>query len=328
MIPASARAPRAVLGTLNFSRRTSSDESVALLLRAFELGIRGINTADTDYSGQSEVFVARFLQKVPRSERPYLMVELSGPDMGVPHDPNLTPTYLRRACENSLRRLGVDSVDRVVIPRPSLRTPLEETLAGVDEYIIKPGLAESYGVSTFPAWLTCHGQHVCRSGRISSIASELAPYNILDRRAEVEILPNARFWEMEFFAWGALGQGLLAGRYEDGLGLPEDSRAAVIGGIYAARVEGRARGVARRFVNLCADFGYTPASAALAWLLGQEGVTGFVAGPRTLDQVAPMAEALKLTLAPDFGEMVDKLNPPGSAAADFFNSAPWMIQRV
>lgn len=320
--------PRVIVGTLNFSRRTSEDESIALLQRAYEMGITGINTADTDYSGRSESYVSRFLRKIPESERPFLMVELSGADMGVPHDPNLSPEYLRRACERSLDRLGVDSVDRVVIPRPSIRIPLEETLKGVHELIIEPGLAASYGVSTFPGWLTCHGQHVCQSQGYKKIASELAPYNILDRRAENELLPNARFWGMEFFAWGALAQGLLAGRYVSADQIPPDSRAAVLGGIYAERIADHGRRVAAQFVDICVDFAYDPATAALAWLLTQSGVSGIVVGPRTLAHLGPMKAALELVLPLEFVQMVDAINPPGTAVADFFNSAPWMLQRV
>lgn len=250
--------------------------------------------------------------------------------MGVPHDPNLDPLYLRRACERSLKRLGVSEVDRVVLPRPSVRTALEDTLEGVQELIIDAGLAGSCGVSTFPAWLTCHGQHVSRDRGLSAVASELAPYNILDRRVENEMLPNARFWGMEFFAWAALGQGLLAGRYggDDSSALPNDSRAAVLGGIYAERVNGHARTRASQFLDLCAQYGYNPAAAALAWLLAQAGVTGFVTGPRNLAQLAPVAASLGLQLDTQFVAEVDHINPPGSAVADFFNSAPWMRHTV
>lgn len=320
--------PSAFLGTLNFSARTPEDEAIRILAAAHHLGVGGINTADSDYSGRSELIVGRFLRAIPRASRPFLLVELSGQDMGVPLDPNLSPDYLRRACERSLARLGVDSVDRVVIPRPSNRIPLEETLDGVHRLIVEPGLAVSVGVSTFPAWMTCHGQHVCRAKKLPAIGSELAPYNILDRRAENEILPNTRYWGMDFFAWAPLAQGLLAGRYPLGEPAPRDSRAAVLGGIYAQRAGNPGRLAASRFVELCNLFGYDPASAALAWVLAQEGVTGFVAGPRTVHQVAPAAQALKFKLAPDFTQAVDRINPPGTAAVDFFNSAPWMMEQI
>lgn len=324
------RAPSALIGTLNFSRRSSEADSLAVLTAAFESGITGINTADSDYSGRSEVYVGHFLKQFQFSAKPFLMVELSGPDMGVPNNPNLTPEYLHQACMRSLDRLGVSQVDRVVLPRPALVTPLDETLAGVQELIIDAGLATSYGVSTFPAWLTCHGQHISRDRGYSLIASELAPYNILDRRAENEMLPNARFWGMEFVAWAALGQGLLAGRYAGAEGeiRPVDSRAAVLGGVYAERVQGRAVSIADRYLGLCGQYGYEPACAALAWVLAQPGITGFVTGPRTVTQVRPVRAALELELDPAFLKAVDALNAPGSAVADFFNTAPWMRERV
>jgi 1-deoxyxylulose-5-phosphate synthase len=306
----------------------SEKDSINLLVEAHELGIRGINTADSDYSGRSELYVGKFLAAVPSVDRPFLVVELSGEDMGVPHSPNLTPAYLRLACERSLKRLGVEAIDRVVLPRPSFTIPIEETLSGVQELIIDAGLALSYGVSTFPSWLTCHGQHVCSERGYARIASELAPYNVLDRRVENEILPNVQFWEMEFYAWGALGQGLLADRYSAGGEFPHDSRAAVLGGIYADRVGGAALATARRFVELCREFGYEPATAALTWLLGRPGVTGCVAGPRSVAHLRPMSASLGLTLPDDFRLRVDAINGSGGAVADFFNSAPWMRQTV
>lgn len=312
-----------VLGTMNFSRLVGHDEALRILRQAYRSGIRAINTADSDYSGASEEFVGEFLSEIPPAERPWLMVELSGKDMGVPRNPNLSPQYLRAACERSLRRLGVDSVDRVVIPRPSFQIALEETLNGVNELIIRPGLATSYGVSTFPSWLSCHGMHLCQSLGLPPIASELAPLNVLDRRAEIELLPNARFWGIEFFAWAAIGQGLLAGRYPAGP-LPAESRAARLGGIYAARVAGNARSAASLWLDLCAQYGYEPAAAAIRWVLDIDGVSGALVGPRQPDHIRPMSEAKAITLGVDFRDAVDRVAPPGSASADFFNSAPWM----
>ncbi|MFD6637293.1 aldo/keto reductase [Micromonospora chalcea] len=317
-----------VLGTMNFGRLTDGDQAQAILRAAHELGISAVNTADVDYSGRSEHYVGRFLSQVPKREHPWLMVELSGPDMGVPNDPELTPGYLAEACKRSLRRLGVDQIDRVVVPRPSFRIPIEETFEGVHRLIVTPGLAASVGVSTFPAWMTCDILHTTAKLGVTQPTSELAPYNLLDRRVENELLPNSRRWKLEFFAWAPLAQGLLAGRYT-GAALPSDSRASLLGGIYRDRVSPlKARSRAADFLRLCRRYGLEPSAAAIAWLLRQPGVAGAVFGPRTPEHVRSAAAARAVVLDRHFLTEVDRINPPGTACVDFFNSAPWMLECV
>lgn len=321
---------KVILGTMNFVRVGDSAMIQRILAEGYDRGITAINTADTDYSGRSESSVGAFIESLRRSgrPRPWIMLEISGADMGVPHNPNLHATYLTSAIERSLTRLGIDCVDRVVLPRPSFTIPLEETLAGIEQNILGRGLASSYGLSTFPAWLTCHAQHLAAVNHLTPPASELAPFNVLDRRVENEILPNARFWGMEFFAWAGLAQGLLAGRYPSTGEFPVDSRASVLGGIYSQRVNTRARRLSSDYVRLAHEFSLDPAAAALAWVLARPGVTGVLAGPRLVEHTSSLADAQTLVLPPEFLARVDLINAPGSAVADFFNSAPWMLERI
>jgi aryl-alcohol dehydrogenase-like predicted oxidoreductase len=144
------------------------------------------------------------------------------------------------------------------------------------------------------------------------------------------MLPNCWRWGMEFYAWAPLAQGLLAGRYTSGtLNLPPDSRAEVIGGIYRERVSNiRAREAAAQFVSLCHRHGLDPAAAALAWTMRRPGVTGTVFGPRTSAHVVAASSAPDISPGDQFSTAVDQINPPGSACVSFFNSAPWMLERI
>ncbi|MCS7479111.1 aldo/keto reductase [Umezawaea endophytica] len=326
MIKSIATDLRLVLGTMNFGR-LGVDEAVGLLDEARERGIDAVNTSDTDYSGRSEEYVGKFIRRSPPSARPALMVELAEPGMQIPHDPELTPARLEAACVNSLRRLGVDEVDLVIVPRPSFRIPIEETLSGIERRILRPGLAKAFAISTFPAWLACDVQHTARALGFTPPVAEVAPYNVLDRRVENEILPNCLRWGMGVFVWAPLAQGLLAGRYEHGT--PADSRAAVLGGIYRDRVSKvAARAAALEFVSLCRNSSIAPAAGAIAWTLQRPGVTGALFGPRTIRQVAVASEASGLVLDQRFLDAVDGINPAGTALVSFFNSAPWMLEAI
>lgn len=320
------------IGTMNFGVRTESSTAFKILEKALDKGITLINTADVDYSGRSEKLVGEFIAAHGCRSQLYLSVEIADINLGVPNAPKLDAEHLIPAANNSLSRLGVDYVDRFFLPRPNMKIPIERTLAAVN-ILVEQGACKDIGVSTFPAWLTAKAIMAARmDGKLARVAGELSPYNLLDRRCENARLPMVRNFEIDFFAWAPLGQGLLAGRYDqmahDGDSLPIHSRAAVLGGLYKQRVSAKAIEVARAFVQLAKSHGMTPANAAVKWCLSTEGVTAVIVGPRTLEQMAEISEVGKVNPAPDFFYLCDTLVPPGTACADFHNSAPWMLESV
>ena len=126
--------------------------------------------------------------------------------------------------------------------------------------------------------------------------------------------------------WSPLAMGILAGRY--GSGVPTDSRAAQRGGIYAERVSPRAVEAGQRFVALAGQVGLPPAQLALLWVKEQPGVTAPLFGPRTVEQLEHILPVLDMRLSDDLRAACDDLVPPGSAVANFHNSAPWMKMRI
>lgn len=133
---------------------------------------------------------------------------------------------------------------------------------------------------------------------------------------------------MGIFPWSPLAMGILAGRYQDAAKTPEESRAALRGGIYAERVTPRGIEVGTQFVGLAEEYGLSPAQLAVLWVKDQPGITAPLIGPRTLAQLEHFLPVLEMQLDAQVREACDALVPPGSAVADFHNSAPWMKMRL
>ena len=122
--------------------------------------------------------------------------------------------------------------------------------------------------------------------------------------------------------------GILAGRYAAPEQTPEESRASLRGGIYAERVTARGIEIGNRFVQLARDHGMSPAQLAVLWVKDQPGITAPLIGPRTLQQLEHFLPVLEMRLDDRIRAACDELVPPGSAVADFHNSAPWMKMQV
>ncbi len=152
--------------------------------------------------------------------------------------------------------------------------------------------------------------------------SEQPPYNLLDRRIENEMVPMCQEYQMGILPWSPMAMGILAGRYADSENAPTDSRATLRGGIYAERVTARGIEVGNNFVQLAKDCDISPAQLAVLWVKDQPGITAPLVGPRTLEQLEHFLPVLDMQLTDQLREACDALVPPGSAVADFHNSAP------
>ncbi|HEX9442423.1 MAG TPA: aldo/keto reductase, partial [Roseiflexaceae bacterium] len=143
-----------------------------------------------------------------------------------------------------------------------------------------------------------------------------------------ELVPLCQAYGLAILPWAPMAQGVLAGRYADPQAYPADSRAALRGGVYAQRVTAPGVAVARRFAALAQQAGLSPAQLALLWVKDQPAITAPIFGPRTHAQLEHVLPILDLQLDDALRSACDALVPPGSAVADFHNSAAWMKMRI
>jgi aryl-alcohol dehydrogenase-like predicted oxidoreductase len=315
------------LGTDNFANPTPEAESVAIIERALDAGINMIDTSNSYAGGESERIIGRALKGNGRRHQTILATKAHYPTGPGPNQRGNSRLHLIQACEDSLRRLQTDYIDLYQLHRPVFDIPIEETLSALTD-LVRQGKVRYIGSSTAPAWKVLEGVLVSELKGYVRFVSEQPPYNLLDRRIENELVPMCQTYGLGIFPWSPLAMGVLAGRYADAEQVPADSRAALRGGIYAERITARGIEVGNQVVQLAKERGITAAQLAVLWVKDQLGITAPLIGPRTLAQLEQMLPLLEMTLDDDTRRACDALVPPGSAAANFHNSAPWMKMRV
>lgn len=315
------------LGGDNFLNPTSEDESVRLVQRALDGGINFIDTSNSYMRGESERIIGAALKAGGRRQQTIIATKVHYPVGPGPNDRGNSRLHIIRACEDSLRRLGTDYVDLYQTHRPDFDVPLEETLGALTD-LVRAGKVRYIGSSTAPAWHVLEALMISELKGLARFVSEQPPYNLLDRRIENELVPMCQRHGLGIISWSPMAMGILAGRYTDAGNPPPDSRAARRGGIYAERVTRRGVEVGRRFVRLAQEHGIDAAQLAILWVKDQPGVTAPIIGPRTVAQLENLLPVLEMSLSEELRAACDALVPPGSAVANFHNSAPWMKMRL
>ena len=232
-----------------------------------------------------------------------------------------------QSCDTSLRRLRTDHIDLYQLHRPSSVVPQAETLAAFDE-LVQAGKVRHVGCSTHPAWMVMEALAVSdRDGR-ASYATEQPPYNLLDRRAENELLPLCRAHGLGVLPWSPLGGGVLAGRYADPEHIPDDFR-----GRPAAHSCGPGSPPGRS--KWPPGSRSSPASGASprpSWPCS--GSRTSPTSPRRSSVPVPSASSrtrsgiLDVELDDDARAACDELVHAGSAVADFYNTSGWMREQI
>jgi aryl-alcohol dehydrogenase-like predicted oxidoreductase len=315
------------LGGDNFMNPTPEAESLRIIHRALDGGINFIDTSNSYMHGESERIIGRALKANGRRHETIVATKVHYPVGPGPNDRGNSRRHIIQACEDSLRRLGTDYIDLYQTHRPDFDIPLDETLSALND-LVRQGKVRYIGSSTAPAWHVMEALMVSQLRGLARLATEQPPYNLLDRRIENELVPMCQRHGLGIISWSPLAMGLLAGRYADASNPPPGSRAARRGGIYAERVTQRGIEVGNRFVALARQHGIDPAQLAILWVKDQPGITAPIIGPRTVAQLENLLPVLGMSLSGELRAACDALVPPGSAAANFHNSAPWMKMRL
>jgi aryl-alcohol dehydrogenase-like predicted oxidoreductase len=267
-------------------------ESVSAIQRALELGINWVDTAAQYGLGHSEEVVRRAVEGV--EPRPLIFTK-----GGQPEGPNRTSYQslrrdsLRRECESSLERLGIDAIDLYQIHWPIPDDEVEEgwsTLAELKE----EGLVRHIGASNFSV-----GQ-LERAESISPVEALQPPYSLLDREVEAEILPYCEEQGIGVIVYSPMSSGLLTGRMtrERIASLPDDDWRRQSARFREPELS-RALELVERVKAVAERHGVSPGAVAVAWTLRHPAVHGAIVGFRRPDQVDPIVAAADLELSDD-----------------------------
>jgi len=325
--PTGVKVAPLALGTDNILNPTPEDEAIGMILRALDAGINLIDTSNSYKQGEAERVIGKALKESRRRDEALIATKVHYPTGPGPNDRGNSRLHILRACEASLKRLQTDYIDLYQLHRPDFEVPIEETLSALTD-LVRQGKIRYIGSSTAPAWKVMEAILTSELGGYVRFVSEQPPYNLLDRRIENELIPMAQAYGLAILPWSPLAMGMLAGRYTDEDIRPQDSRATLRGGIYADRVTPRAVQVGNRFAQLAKEAGFDPARLAITWVKDQPGVTAPIIGPRTVEQLEHLLPVLEVKLDDSIRRACDELVPPGSAMANFHNSASWMKMKI
>ena len=287
---------RLCLGTMLMGDKTPAAEAHRMLDTFVAAGGTFVDTADVYGDGHSEETLRPWLAANRDAVVVATKLRMKVSD---PPGQGLAPDRVRAACDASLRRLGIDTIDLYQVHAPDPETPLEEALDALDG-LVQAGKVRALGVSNFPAWLLAWSIALQDHEGWSPFVSLQPQYSLVERSIEGEILPFCRAAGLGVLPWGPLGAGFLTGKYAHGDAPPAGSRIAdAADGLEEAlhrrgtKANFRAAEEARA---LAEEVGATVAQVSLAWLLSVDGVTAPIVGPRTIEQLEDLLGAAQLRL--------------------------------
>jgi aryl-alcohol dehydrogenase-like predicted oxidoreductase len=307
---------RLCLGAGNFGSDTSERESHAMLDKALDIGINFLDTANV-YGGKqgeglSEQIIGRWLaQGGQRRERMVIATKVWGIVGEGPNESKLSALHIRRACEDSLRRLRTDYIDLYQMHHIDRETPWEEIWQAM-ERLNRDGKIIYVGSSNFAAWHIAKANDLARERNLLGLVSEQSLYNLKSRLIELEVIPACQDYGLGLIPWSPLASGLLAGSLRKAM---HGRRAAE----RQVRAVEKHRLQLERYEAFCADIGEKPADVALAWLLKNPAVTAPIIGPRTIEQLSDCLHALDVKLTDDRMKRLDDIWPgPGGVAPEAY----------
>ena len=299
------RVSRLCLGAMTFGSTAwrpwilPEDASRPFVRRALDAGINFFDTADMYSRGVSEEILGRALADFTTRDQVVIATKAFFPMGEGPNDRGLSRKHLLDAVDASLRRLGTDHVDLYQIHRFDPHTPIEETLEALND-VVRAGKARYVGASSMYAWQFARMLQVSERRGWARFVSMQNHYNLVYREEEREMLPLCRAEGVGILPWSPLARGFLAGNRGRAGGGGEKG-----GETLRARTDEYAQSlyyadsdfrVVDRVVGIARERGVTPARVALAWILGQPGVTAPIIGATKVEQLDDAVAALDLTL--------------------------------
>jgi aryl-alcohol dehydrogenase-like predicted oxidoreductase len=296
------------MGMSEFYGTHNDAESLSTIHRALDLGVNFLDTADMYGPFTNEQLVGRAI--AGRRDQVVLATKFGNErrDDGSWVGINGRPEYVKKACDASLQRLGVDHIDLYYQHRVDKDTPIEETVGAMAD-LVKAGKVRHLGLSEAAA------KTIRRAHATHPITALQTEYSLWTRDPEDEILPTVRELGIGFVAYSPIGRGFLSGRIKtiDDLEANDYRRTnpRFAGDNFQKNID-----LVKRVEEIARRKGVTPAQLALAWLLAQGDDIVPIPGSRKIAHLEENAAAANIELTKDDLAQIDEAAPQGITAGD------------
>lgn len=288
---------RICLGCMSFGVKSwanwvlEEQDAAPYFRRAVELGINFFDTADAYSGGVSEQITGRWLKEFARRDEIVIATKVFFGPQDRPNRSGLSRKHIQQACEASLKRLGVETIDLYQIHRLDPHTPIEETLAALDQ-LVTQGKVRYIGASSMYAWQFMKALGISDRNGWARFVSLQNLYNLLYREEEREMTPLCEAEGVSMIPWSPMARGFLARAMQ-----PEKSTARSETDEYTSwfKME-HDRNVIEQVANISHQRGIKPAQVALSWLLSRPAVAAPIVGASKLEHLEQAVAAVDIAL--------------------------------
>jgi len=290
------------LGTMTFGEDwgwgASRDESRKIFDAFVRAGGNFIDTACNYTNGSSERLVGEFVA----SDRDRFVVATKYSLTARPSDPNGGGNHrknLLQSLHGSLKRLGTEHIDLLWLHAWDFLTPVDEIMRALDD-VVRAGKVGYIGISDTPAWIVSQANMLADLRGWSPFVGLQIQYSLIERTPERDLLPMAKALDLGVTSWGALGSGVLTGKYKAGEARPSGARLAS-GPWSEATLTERNLGIGQVVADVAKDLGKSPSQVAISFVLHQQARAQMIPilGARTVRQLDDNLGALTLPLGAD-----------------------------
>jgi aryl-alcohol dehydrogenase-like predicted oxidoreductase len=276
----------------------NEDAARPFFRQALDRGINFFDTADMYSLGASEEITGRALRAMAKLDEIVIATKVFWPMGDGQNMGGLSRKHVMQACEASLRRLGIETIDLYQIHRFDSATPIEETLRALED-LVRQGKVRYIGASSGYAWLMMKALSLSERNGWARFATMQNHYNLLYREEEREMIPLCVEEGIGVTPWSPLARGLLArgeDRFGEGASTSRGSTDTIGPKLYDTPEDSNVVAAVRRVAQAR---GITPAEVSLAWLLSRPAVVAPIVGATKTEHLDAAVRALDVTLAPE-----------------------------